>query len=92
MKPAGYLVRVSPDPNQVILAHGMQVVGESGNFQLTQKLGRGRVAQVDGEERIGLAERNQEGVIAHEAGRVDLFPRGQILQLPDNYEFFAVLP
>ena len=60
------------DAQQQTLTRRLQVVGEARDDQFTQQGGRLRIAEVDGEERIGLQEGDKVGGVPDEPGRVQM--------------------
>ena len=65
------------DTHQQTVADRLQIIGETWDHEFTQQGGGGRVAEVDGEKRIGLHEGHKVGLIADEPRRVQLFARRQ---------------
>mmetsp|Transcript_36120 Transcript_36120/g.72841 ORF Transcript_36120/g.72841 Transcript_36120/m.72841 type:complete len:302 (-) Transcript_36120:578-1483(-) len=69
--------RGGAQPQQVRAVHRMEVVGPPRDLELADHTRRRRVAQVEGEERVHLAERDEIAPVPLKAGGKDILPRGQ---------------
>ena len=67
------------------LADGVEVRGVAEDLQLAHDLGRGRVGEVERIERVGLAERDHIGHVAHEPDRVDLLGLAKPVDPPNGF-------
>ncbi len=84
-------VGVLTDAEQEPLADRVQVGGVAGDLQLTREPRLGRVAEVDGVERIDLAEGHQVADVVEEPHRVDLLVGPEATELTGPDELVAAL-
>ena len=82
---------VLADPEEPVVADGVQVAREAGNLQLAQRLRSGRVGQVHGVQRVGLSEGHHDREVVEPAHRLDLLARSEAAHRPDLDQLVALL-
>ena len=92
LEEASLLVGAPADADEVVLVERLEVFRVAGDFELAFDRRVLGVAQVDGEQRVDLAERDHKRAIAHESHGLDDFAGRQAADLPDDVEPLAGLP